>query len=472
MEPELFLFLREKKKIIPAPFFLFVLIIGLFWCPAAVIGQALPQDAPVEQQDMNNARGKLSKIKIASLYDNITDGIKYGRSIDDTVTLLKETNTDFVFRGFFKWIWPVFDAPDKIPFKLIKLSGVNQQALKWYSGMLGSQGYYYENLKKHISAIKLSNPDLIFCGAIPAQCIGKMELNPITGKVYTINDAWAMSFDPQKWKIKFGDNFVTKEQFQKWFYGIHSYGGTDAKNYIWRKAEAFFPDITNPAYQELLVSWAKKQIDCGADAIWIDGLPQEQIFNAIFKEAGAAMYKDMSAAASKIVDAIHMYGTSKGKYIYVGYWANPFGLVKSPAYVPAKVDFVTVSPSKEEVLARKLDKDKWGTEVKSIRKIYGDIPIFAFIDWAFDDSQVVAFSQKLNKEEQSEVLENFDKAFERMGVKFVYPIHGGYMGSAAVTTKLSFGKDRIYDSLAPEFETYNTIRALASKKSKNQLTVR
>lgn len=417
------------------------------------------------QGEVKNPKEKLSKIKVVSLYDNITDGIKYGRSIEDTVALLKETNTDFVFRGFFKWIWPVFDSPDKIPDKVVKLSGANTQTLKWYSGMLGKQGYYYENLKKHISAIKESVPDLIFCGAIPAQCIGKLELNPITQKVYSLDDAWNMSFDPQKWSLRHNDSPVTKEQFQKWFYGIHPYGGTDAEGYDWHKAEAFFPDITNAGFQELLVSFAKKQIDCGADAIWIDGLPLEAIFDSIFKQGTQALNRDLALAASKIVDAIHEYGRTKGKYIYVGYWANPFGLIKDSFYVPAKVDFVTIAPSKEEVLAKKIDENKWEKEVGFIHKIYGNIPILAFIDWAFNDSQVVAFSQKLSKEEQAQVIESFDKSFERMGVKFVYPLHGGYMGQGEITAKLSFGHDRIYDSLAPEFDTYETIKGLARKKA-------
>jgi len=421
----------------------------------------------INRNDIKKPKEKLSEIRIASVYDNITDGIKYGRSIGDTVALLKETNTDFVFRGFFKWIWPVFDSPNKIPDQLVKLSGANEQTLKWYSRMLGSQGYYYENLKKYISAIKESIPDLIFCGAIPAQCIGKLELNPITQRVYSLNDAWGMSFDPQKWNLRYNDSPVTKEQFQKWFYGIHPYGGTDAKDYDWHKAEAFFPDITNADFQELLVSFAKKQIDCGADAIWIDGLPLEAIFDSIFKQGTQALNRDLSIAASKIVDAIHEYGRTKGIYVYVGYWANPFGLIKGDSYVPAKVDFVTIAPSKEEVLNKKIDENKWGKEVGFIRKIYGDIPIFAFIDWAFDDSQTVAFSQKLNKEEQNQVLEEFDKAFENIGVKFVYPVHGGYMGRGEVTTKLSFGKDRIYDSLAPEFQTYETIKELSRNKSRN-----
>lgn len=430
------------------------------------ISQLSFSDGEAKGRESGNSRFSLSEIRVISLYDNITDGVKYGRSITDTVGLLQQTKTDFVFRGFFKWIWPVFDSPDKIPSELIKASGADQLAVKQFSESIRSQGYYYENLKDYISAIKKRIPDLIFCGAVPAQCVGKLELNPITRRVYTLNDAWRMSFDPQKWNLRHNGSPVTKEQFHKWFYGVHPYGGTTAENYDWQKAEAFLPDITNPDYQELIISWAQKQIDCGADAIWIDGLPQESIFNFIFKEGTQILSKDLSTAASKIVGAIHDYGVKKGKYIYVGYWADPLGMMKNFSYLPANVDFVTIAPSKEEVLNRKLDETKWVKEIESIRRVYGNIPILAFIDWAFDDSQVVAFSQTLNKDEQSEVLAVFDNAFENMGVKFVYPLHGGYMGKGVVTTKLSFGKDRIYDSLAPEFQTYETIKELAQKKAR------
>jgi len=45
------------------------------------------------------------------------------------------------------------------------------------------------------------------------------------------------------------------------------------------KAFAYYPDITNPAFQELQLSWAKHLIDKGVDAIWIDMLfAQARIF--------------------------------------------------------------------------------------------------------------------------------------------------------------------------------------------------
>ena len=112
---------------------------------------------------------------------------------------------------------------------------------------------------------------------------------------------------------------------------------------------------------------------------------------------------------------------------------------------------------------KRLDNEKWNPE--KIREINGDVPIFAFIDWSFQQSQTVTFSQELSTDEQKQVLETFDASFSKMGMNFIYPLHGGYMGNGAVTKKLSFGKKRIYDSLAPEFRTYDTIKKLAELKS-------
>ncbi len=49
---------------------------------------------------------------------------------------------------------------------------------------------------------------------------------------------------------------------------------------------------------------------------------------------------------------------------------------------------------------------------------------------------------------------------------FVYPIHGGDMGPTREVKRLSYGKFNWYDSIAPEFQTYETIKELAQNKSK------
>jgi len=48
-------------------------------------------------------------------------------------------------------------------------------------------------------------------------------------------------------------------------------------------------------------------------------------------------------------------------------------------------------------------------------------------------------------------------------ITFVYPLHGGWMGTNAKI--LTFGKFKVYDALVPEFETYETIKNLAKNKT-------
>ncbi|MDD5476957.1 MAG: hypothetical protein PHG87_01940 [Candidatus Omnitrophica bacterium] len=444
-------------------------IITLILITGTILVTGLSLRASAKESTKNEAQKRLSRVKVASLYENITDGVAISRSIDDTVGILKDTKTDLIFRGFWKWT-PVVDSPDNIPAELLKLSGDKNLNPKQISENLRRNGHYYQELKRWISAIKNKLPDIIFVGAIPAQTLGRIEYNPVTGKVYPMEETWRMALNPAKWEIEQNGKLVTKEQFQEWFYGVHPYGGKAESGYDWRKAPAFFPDITNPDFQGLLLSWAKKQIDCGADAIWVDMLYyQASRLAQIARDLNHPSVKESVYAASKIVDEIHNYGKSRGKYIYVGSWPGPFVLAefkgrKFPYPLP-DLDFITISPLNKEVTDKKLDNARWEKGISIIRKKFGDIPIFAFIDWAFDESQTVIFSQKLSKEEQRETLKTFDESFAKMGVNFIYPIHGGYMGRGKITTNLAWDKYRIYDALAPEFDTYATIKELAQKKT-------
>jgi hypothetical protein len=412
----------------------------------------------------------LAQVRVAVVYENVTDGVVIGRSIDDTIRMFKETHTDMIFRGFWKWA-PVVNTPDGIPPELFELAEGRNIAPEHAAEWLSKNGHYYQELTRWITAIKKEMPDVIFVGAVPAQTLSRVEFNPLTGKVYTSSETWNMALDPQKWQVENNGKAVTKEEFQKWFYSIHPYGGVAEEEYDRRKVPAYFPDITNPDFQELLLSWAKKQIDCGADAIWIDMIYKQAARLAqITGDINHPAVRESIEAASRIVNEIHNYGESKGKYIYVGSWDGPFVMAQVAGqefpYSPADVDFITVSPVNSEVLNNKLNEIRWQKELAAIKKSYGNIPVFAFVDWAFDESQTVMFSQKLSTEEQREALRAFDTAFAEMGVNFVYPLHGGYMGKGEVTTKLSFGKYRTYDSLAPEFDTYETIMELAKEKAK------
>ncbi len=415
------------------------------------------------------AREKLSQVKVASLYENITDGVFINRNTDKTIKILKETSTDLIFRGFWKWA-PVVNSPDNIPSELFELAHNNSLNQKQASEFLRKTGHYYQELERLISAIKKDTPNTIFVGAIPAQNLGRIEYDPITDRRYKTEETWEMALEPQKWEITKNGTPVTKMQFQNWFYGIHPYG-EKIEEYDSKTVSAYFPDITNLDFQELLLSWAIKQIDSGADAIWIDMLYHQAVrLEQITGNVEHPAVKESIEAASKIVNEIHKYGESKGKYIYVGGWGGPFVLAEVLdasvfPHIAANLDFVTVSVSSSEVIDKKLDIARWEKEIPIIKKIYGDVPVFAFIDWSFDQSQLVVFSQELSKEEQKEALKTFDESFAQVDVNFIYPVHGGYMGMGDITTKLSFSEFRIYDSLAPEFDTYETIKELANKKA-------
>jgi hypothetical protein len=407
--------------------------------------------------------GKLSRVKVAVLYENITDGAGMGRSMADTIKLLKETRADMIFRGFWKWE-TVVDSPDNIPEGLLEFTRGEGLSDQQAAEKIKRSGHYYQALAGWISAIKKELPDIIFCGSIPTQHLFRVELDPIAGRVYTGEETWAMALDPQKWGITHNDKPITKEQFQARIAGMKP--GKTSAEYDRRKAASYFPDITNPDFQDLMLSWAQKQIDCGADAIWIDMLySQAKLLVWATGDPGHPAVKASLAAAVKLIDRIHKYGESKGKHIYVGSWgqsANEFGTQNSYG----RLDFVTFAPTKEEIRNKGLDEEKWNGKVNDVRIIHGNIPIYSFIDWSNNDSQIVAFSQELSSGEQQRVLRNLDASFPKLGVNFVYPLHGGYMGSIA--TKLSFGKSRVYDSLAPEFRTYGTIKELAQKKAQKQ----
>lgn len=452
----------NKKILIPAILFIAIALIVL---------QGLFRNRENMSTEINNTLGyewlnsknDLGKIKSAVLYESITEGqpVGKGRSAEDISKLLKETNADLIFRGFWRW-YPSPNSPEDISPEISgfysKQTGVKPSELSF---LVEKSGHNYAELEKRISAIKKEKPGIIFVGAIPAQRINRVDKNDITGKIYATEETWAMALDPGKWDIQKDGKLFAKEEFQALFAGWH--GWAESGNYDYNNVEAYFPDITNQDFQDLLLSWAYRQIDAGADAVWIDGLPQTSLLYPFVKDANHPFIKDFYKANQKIVDEIHKYGQTKGKYIYVGSWGVPLQFVEGLPYAPLNIDFVTITPTDQEILDKKIS-DSY-IKITHIRNLYGNTPIFSFIDWGVDQSPIVNFSQRLSKNEQKELLGILDESFVKVGVNFIYPLHGGYMGKGKATTRLSFGKYRNYDSLAPEFDTYGTIKELANKKS-------
>lgn len=387
-----------------------------------------------------------SQAKVAVVYESISDYRsiealtkgQYKRTLKDVINVLKETNAKFIFRSFFRW-----DVIPDSPREATKVQII--------------EGHTYQQLKETISEIKKEIPDIIICGAIPAQKIAKKERNPISDEWIGYPRTWEMALDPEKWGIN-----MSKKKVQCLFGKTHNWVPVDLDCSLYdpKGVVAYFPDITKPQFQELIVSWTKKQIDAGVDAIWIDLL-----FNQVWymyrmtKNFRHQAVKESYEAACKIIDEIHSYGRSKGRKIYVGTWH----LALYYPYPPPNIDFITLSPTAEEVRQKRLDENQWESNIKLIRQKLGNIPIIAFIDWgSTTDTALGSFSQNLTEEERREFLKKADSFFSRKGIIFAYPVHGGWMGNDAMI--LSYGKSKTFDSLAPEFETYEIIKELAQNK--------
>jgi len=376
----------------------------------------------------------LSQVKVAVLYERISDLIYHPskiRTYDDLVEILKETNPDLVFRVWWRWTPTYESLPPTHP--------------------VYQAGHTYQQLEETLRKLKKDLPQIEFWfGAIPTQRINLVERNPITGKTYSKNETWEMALDPQKWGINFSKEKLQKLAQQK--------GGTGQYGY--------FPDVTNKEFQELYLSWAKRQIDAGVNGLFLDMLfAQPRILAKITKNPNHKAVKESLKAIDYLIEEIRRYGYKKGRYIYL----CSFGTFTDfPDYAP-DLDFVLVTPTAEEVRNLTLDEKRWNETISKIKKRLPKARILAMLDWAgTTNTPLGVFSQELSKEKQKEFLRKADEFFSKKGVIFVYPVHGGFMGQDAKI--LSFGKLKTYDSLAPEFETYETIKKLVKNKKEKRLS--
>ncbi len=418
------------------------------------------------------AEAGLRSVRVPVLYESVADLPAIGgRTPEEIARILKELRADMVFRCFFKWA-PFPNSPEHIDPAFLRILPNPGLTVKQLAKQVRRSGRYYEHLEESIAIIKQQAPGLLFVGGIPSQTLARVEFNPMAGQVIPQQKTWQMALDPSKWDIRREGKPVDRLAFQSWWYGVHPYGGIPkGAAYDSRRARAYFPDLTNPEFQTLMLSWAKREIRAGCDAIWIDMLfTQAGLMARVARNPNHPAVAAAVKAARRIVDEIHRYGTSLGHPVLVGAWAGPFvqAPLKTgrafPHRAPA-LDFVTISPKAEEIAARKLDAERWRKNLRLIRESYGDVPVFAFIDWAFDRSPLVTFTQQLTPQEQRTFLRTLDETLRSWGVHFVYPLHGGFIGHDPDTTKrLSFGRYRFYDALAPEFSAYETIRQMAAAR--------
>jgi hypothetical protein len=381
----------------------------------------------------------ISNVKNSIIYERLNDGSPK-RTIQEHIQILKDTNTQMILRSYFRWI-PMFPNCN-----MFTVSSDNAICVR--------EGFTFDEISNLNSNIKAEIPDILIIGAIPAQRIFKnaipsyniAEYNDYTGDILTPAQTEAVALDPSKWGI----TSITKAQLQIQLSIDSGLGG-----------DAWYPDLTNQDVQNLLLGWAKRQIDSGVDGIWIDLLYGQMVtmYNITNNVNHPAVIEAFNAA-NELIDNIRAYGTVVGRTIYVGTWGAISALASetfSNGIVP-HLDFLTATPSSSEVLAIQFDSIIWDSNLLKMRNIFGNIPIFVFIDSTDDNAPMAKFSQSLSIVEQNQFLNIANTFLKSRNTIFSFPIHGLYMGQSAM--KLSYGLYNWYDSLAPEFNTYDTIKQL------------
>lgn len=406
------------------------------------------------------AQERLSRVKIAAYYEIISDGASIGRSTATAIGLLKACRTELVFRAFMQGP-TVVEAPDAIAPELAASLGGNRLSPAQVAERLRASGYCYSLFQDAAADARRQIPGLIVTGALATQWLNATERHPGSGRILRPEETWKMALDPQKWQLKQDGKPLTKAALQKRFGITHGWAQPD-EDYDWRKVPAFYPDLTNPDFQALFLAWAQRQVEGGADALWVDLLfTQAAMLAQLGADPQHPAVRESYDAACHLVDELHRLGRAQGKYILVGSWAFP--AVKFPFPMP-HLDFVTLTPQPAEIARRKLDETRWAQDLKRVRARCGQLPVLVFIDCAGDRGVMAQFSQVLNKEEQRGMIKHLDGFCQTNGLVFVYPIHGGGMGGHAKLR--SFGTSDRYDSVAPEFATFDTIKALALAKTR------
>lgn len=440
--------------------------VSLLVAIAYIMGNSLIAQAGEEKIE-EKAKERLAQIKVVSQYRTVTDGKLINRSIDDIIKIFKETKTGFIFQGW--------NTQQPCPENYTDLPSKKLQRLAEL------HGYTYKDLSNTISKIKNEMPNIIFCGSVQAEFFWPEEVLG-ENRRDRIDKAWEMVLDPSKWGLNYSKRDMQGLFAKRWGIikkGEDFPGEAELKLKMINGSEGiyhcYFPDITNPEFQKILLKRIFKQIDAGVDAVWIDALYAQAFLLKALKlvedDAHPAIQESYKAAL-KIVDEIHEYGLKKGKYIYVISWVihpNPLDISLAVLNPTPNVDIAMTSIGANEIKTGRMNKRKWDKMIEMHRKL-GVCHVYTRIDYGgIGRSPLRVFSQELTSKQQNEVLKTADDFLSNMGIKFIYPIRGGDMGPKRSVKKLAFGRFNWYDSFAPEFKTYKTIKELAQNRAKQNI---
>ncbi len=343
----------------------------------------------------------------------------------------------------------------------------------------------FNKAKANVSAIKTRFPNILIIGNLFFQVIGKVETDDITGTQYSSDYVYNnLAFDP----AKFGITSITKCEYQCFDDTICICKGPgEAQTRI-----RWIPDITIPEVQTLFIHQAEKLLQTGIDGIWID----ELFFNVRFLEKNNASETNIQKcvdASIYVCTEIKKMSTLYGKMPLISTWYNKSNV---PYYLnniywnDKFFDFLTIAaPNQLEIQSLTTTRD-FDDMINTMKLYHNSAPLITYIDWGYKKHPLWYFSQWypgyidcceatdsiINREKrtqhQKDVLITFTKIFNEKGIIWAYPVHGGGTCKGLDCTievdgpccVRSYGSYHIYDSQAPEFQTYYIIVELMNQQ--------
>ena len=370
------------------------------------------------------------------------------RSVEEVAQILKELNADFVMQGVFRYS-PCADTCSRWDTKREQ-----EKCKKWQ--------YAYDLMAEAVDIVK-SEVGVKVGGGTPIEFFwaeqwdSEIEFN----KWLTRDEVWKYALDPSSFGLS-----ISKKDFQKWFW--KRFSGEDVADPK-KEMDFYLFDPTLSDVQNLLADILEAQINCGIDAFWWDMLllPVTALL-----EYGISVEHTAIQEVFKGCKSIASFTKKKVTHIGWSYYKleEDYGVFTKYGKLPldACVDLI----SSREVTFMSMSNARWNKIQQHVREIYGDITHFARLDYGSGRTGLYVFAEELTVEEANEFLTIAENFFQQRGVLFILPVHGGNpcdssQISQGLCPKLAYGQYNWYDSLAPEFDTYDTIKSIALNRTQS-----
>jgi len=370
------------------------------------------------------------------------------RSVEEVAQILKELNADFVMQGVYRYS-PCVDTCSRWDTKR------EQEKCK-------KRQYAYDLMAEAVDTVK-SETGAMIGGGTPIEFFwaeqwdSEIEFN----KWLTRDDVWEYALDPSSFGLS-----ISKEDFQKWFW--KRFSGEDVEDPK-KEMDFYLFDPTLSDVQNIFADILEAQINCGIDAFWWDMLllPVRALL-----EYGVSVEHTAIQEVFKGCKDIASFTKKKVTHIGWSYYKLEEDYEVLTKYGKLPLDACVDLISSREVTFMSMSNARWNKIQQHVREIYGDITHFARLDYGSGRTGLYVFAEELTVEEANEFLTIAENFFQQRGILFILPVHGGNpcdstQISQNLCPKLAYGQYNWYDSLAPEFDTYDTIKSIALNRTQS-----